>query len=620
MTWRLIMIILFAAASGSQAGPPNVPAPWTAKVDPRVLDSIEASPTGTADFLVLLHDDADLRGAGKLRDKANKGHFVYTKLLEAAARSQKPMIAELEKLGVEYQAFWIVNMIRVRGDRHTLQKLAQRTDVARIAGNFSARVTLPAPEEANRPLAITGIEASIGKIRATNVWALGFTGQGVTVAGQDTGYQWNHPAIVNQYRGVSGSITNHHYNWHDAIYSNDVHNTGTNPCGYNIPIPCDDESHGTHTMGTIVGYDGGTNMIGVAPGAKWIGCRNMEHGWGTPATYAECFQWFIAPTDLTGQNPDPSLAPDVINNSWGCPTIEGCTDVNILKTIVENVRAAGIVVVVSAGNDGSACGTVKDPAAIYEASFSVGATDINDNIANFSSRGPVTVDGSNRLKPNVSAPGVSIYSCVPINSYGTKSGTSMAGPHVAGVVALVISAHPTLRGQVDKIERLLEQTCLPRTSAQTCGGISGSDIPNNTYGYGRVDALAALALDDTDGDGMPDWWEITEQFDKNANTDAALDADGDGATNLHEYLAGTDPHDPGHVLRVTSVLPQGDGLTISFSTVSSKAYRVESAPVLNTNVWNVITNNVAGTGFEVEITSPGTLTGTQLFYRVRLLP
>jgi subtilisin family serine protease len=620
MTRHLVIIVLFTAASGSLAGPPNVPAPWTTKVDPRILDSIEASPDGSADFLVLLQDQADIRGAGKLRDKTNKGHFVYTKLLEAVARSQKPMIAELEKLGVEYQAFWIINMIRVRGNRHTLQKLAERTDVARIAGNFSTRVTLPAPVETNGPLAITGVEASIGKIRATNVWALGFTGQGVTVAGQDTGYQWNHPALFGKYRGYDGSTTNHNYNWHDAIHTNDVHNSGTNPCGYSLLVPCDDHSHGTHTMGTMVGDDGGSNQIGVAPGARWIGCRNMERGWGTPATYAECFQWFLAPTDLAGNNPDPSLAPDVINNSWACPASEGCTDVNVHKSIIETLQTAGIVVVVSAGNSGSGCSSVNDPPAIYDASFSVGATDINDNIASFSSRGPVTVDGSNRLKPNVSAPGVSIRSSAPGNTYITTSGTSMAGPHVAGVVALILSAHPTLRGQVDKIERLIEQTCVPRTSGQTCGGVSGSEIPNNTYGYGRVDALAALALDDTDGDGMPDWWEITEQFDKNNSSDAALDADGDGATNLQEYMAGTDPHDPEQVLRVTSVLPQGDGLAISFSTVSGKAYRVESAPVLNTNDWNVITNNVTGTGFEVQIAAPGALTGTQLFYRVRLLP
>jgi subtilisin family serine protease len=325
------------------------------------------------------------------------------------------------------------------------------------------------------------------------VWALGYTGQGVVVGGQDTGYQWNHPALINHYRGWDGTNANHNYNWHDAIHGLNPHNTGNNPCGYNLTAPCDDNSHGTHTMGTMVGDDGAGNQIGMAPGAKWIGCRNMERGWGTPATYTECFQWFVAPTDLNGQNPDPSKAPDVINDSWYCPPAEGCADPLILQSVVENVRAAGIVVVFAAGNSGSGCSSINAPGAMYDASFTVGATDSGDNIAGFSSRGPVTVDGSNRLKPNVSAPGVNIRSSVPVNSYASGwSGTSMAGPHVVGLVALLLSAHPELRGQVDTIEHIIESSAVPRTDSQSCGDIPGTDVPNNTYGWGRVDALAAL--------------------------------------------------------------------------------------------------------------------------------
>ena len=248
-------------------------------------------------------------------------------------------------------------------------------------------------------------------------------------------------------------------------------------------------------MGTMIGDDGGSNQIGVAPDARWIGCRNMDEGNGTPSTYADCFQFFLAPTDLAGNNPDPLRAPHVINNSWGCPTSEGCIDPAVLQTLVENVKAAGILVVVSAGNSGtSGCGTVNTPAAIYEASFSVGNTNSSDNMVASSSRGPVTVDGSNRIKPNVTAPGQSIRSSLRTGGYGFKTGTSMSGPHVAGAAALLMSADPSLKRDPERIEDLLEQTAAPVNSTQTCGGIPTTTIPNPVFGHGRIDVAAALTL------------------------------------------------------------------------------------------------------------------------------
>jgi len=248
-------------------------------------------------------------------------------------------------------------------------------------------------------------------------------------------------------------------------------------------------------MGIMVGDDGAGHRIGVAPGARWIGCRNMDNqGVGSPETYSECYQWFIAPTDLSGLNPRPDLAPDVINNSWACTTGEGCTDPEVLLTVVNNVRAAGILTVHSAGNSGPGCESIDEPATIYEASFSVGATDDTDTIAGFSSRGPVTVDHSNRMKPNVSAPGVHVHSSLRGTGYGFMSGTSMAAPHVAGLAALLISLNPSLRGQVDTLENLIEGSSaagVTVVSVEDCGGILSTGIPNNTFGWGRVDALAA---------------------------------------------------------------------------------------------------------------------------------
>jgi hypothetical protein len=311
----------------------------------------------------------------------------------------------------------------------------------------------------------------------------------MVIGNQDTGMRWTHNAIKGKYRGWNGVTADHNFNWHDSIH------TGGGSCGANSAFPCDDQGHGTHTTGTTSGDDGSGNQIGVAPGAKWIGCRNMDQGNGTPATYSECFQFFIAPTDLNGNNPNPALRPHVMNNSWGCPVSEGCTTRAELETVVNNSQAAGIFVVVSAGNSGPNCSTVSDPPAIYDASFSVGAFDINNTMASFSSRGPSTFYTPNILKPNISAPGVTVRSCTRTSdtSFGNMSGTSMAGPHVVGVVALLWSARPALVRNIAATKAVLQSTANPSVTvtAQTCGGTPSTQIPNNSFGYGRVDALAA---------------------------------------------------------------------------------------------------------------------------------
>lgn len=455
---------------------------WQIKVDPWVLAQAQK---GETDFILFLNQQADLSAAATMSTKNEKAWYVYQQLTAVAKRSQTALIQTLRNRGWKYQPYWVANMILVHGDSTALQYLASRSDVSHIYANPMVKQDLPQPLNPSGILATEGLEWNIAKVNANLVWDYGFRGQGAVIAGQDTGYDWEHPALKNAYRGWNGSRAEHDYNWHDAIH------VSNSRCPGDSPIPCDDYGHGTHTMGTMVGEDG-VNQIGMAPAAKWIGCRNMNFGVGSPATYTECFQFFLAPTKLDGSDPLPDLAPDVINNSWSCPVSEGCSDPNVLHTVVENVRAAGILTIQSAGNNGPNCSSITDPAGIYQASFTVGATDSADVIAPFSNRGPVTVDGSNRTKPDISAPGVGIRSSLPHNGYGTMSGTSMAAPHVAGLAVLLISADPTLQGDPDRIQNVIESGAIPRTTTQSCGSISGTSIPNNTYGYGRIDALASL--------------------------------------------------------------------------------------------------------------------------------
>jgi serine protease AprX len=482
--------VLPALAFAFLAAPAAMAAKPEDKITPWVLEKTASG--ATAEFIVVLVPQADLAPARVLPTKAAKGRFVRDALWSTAQGSQGPLLAELQARGVEHRAFYVINAVWVKGDRALVLALAARPDVARIEGNPVIRNVLPQPEApANE--APNVVEPGISYVRAPQVWALGFTGQGVVVGGQDTGYRWTHQALKPHYRGWNGIVANHDYNWHDSIH------TGGGICGANSPVPCDDFFHGSHTMGTAIGLDsdnGGVNQIGMAPGAKRIGCRNMDQGNGTPATYLECFQFLLAPYPVNG-NPgqgDPALAPDVTVNSWGCPPSEGCSP-NSLLAAVQAQRAAGIITEMSAGNSGSGCSTVSDPAAIYDESYTTGAlTTGTDNLAGFSSRGPVTVDGSNRVKPDIVAPGTSTRSCSNSSdtAYTTASGTSMAGPHVAGAVALLLSAVPSLSGNPDAIEQRLNNTAF-RLSTALCSSTAGV-YPNNLFGNGRLDILNAVTV------------------------------------------------------------------------------------------------------------------------------
>jgi len=504
LLWGGLLPSLGSSAQGLQMQSPTVGlTDWQQKVDPDVLSKATAGPT---EFLIYMREQADLSGAARLGSKAEKGRHVHERLTATANATQSNVKQTLVQLGAEHQAFWVTNAVWAKGGLAVVQAVASLPEVASILPSGSNPLKLPpqelslsstnaaqSPGIAAAAAADLNPEANLTQINADDVWALGYLGQGVVVASADTGVSWQHAALKNKYRGWNGSDANHNYNWHDAIHAPNVF------CPGDSPEPCDDDEllgggHGSHTTGTMVGDDGADNRIGMAPDAKWVACRNLNSGVGAIPTYMECMQWFIAPTNIANEMPDPSKAPDVINNSWGC--VEGCPQ-PALQDVLRASRAAGIFYAVSAGNDGSNCNTLQFPLARYPESFTVGATDHRtDLVASFSSRGPVIGDpdfpGQMLLKPNISAPGVRVRSAQRDGSYALLSGTSMAGPHVAGLVALVLSSNPNLSGKVGRVEDIIEQTAVRRTTTQGCGGDSSSSVPNNVYGFGRIDALAAV--------------------------------------------------------------------------------------------------------------------------------
>ncbi len=452
-------------------------------------------------YLIIMAEQADLSAAYSIPERETRLQYVYDTLVETADRTQSPVRAELERSGQAYRPYYLINMIRVEGPVLSPQRFERLPGVAQVLHNPNVRqyryhIELPSYGPAPTPPA--GLQDNLAAIHADGAWALDVTGVGIVVAGQDTGYDWEHPALLRQYRGWNGATASHAYNWHDAWGDFD--------------IPTDADGHGTHTMGTVLGDDGDRNRTGVAPDAQWIGCRNMRRGLGNPGAYAECMEFFLAPYPPGGdpfRDGDVRYAPHLTTNSWGCPEIEGCQP-DTLEAGVEALRAAGIMSVVAAGNEGPSCETASTAPSHYDAAFTVGAVySYGDyGITGFSSRGPA----GDLLKPDIVAPGYNVRSSVPGDTYATAPGTSMATPHVAGLVALLWSANPALIGDIDVTEALIRQTatpkplstvCTPEQATQTdplglsentpicgCGNVTGT--PNNVYGYGLINAEAAV--------------------------------------------------------------------------------------------------------------------------------
>jgi serine protease AprX len=415
-------------------------------------------------------------------DHDSRGRFVLSELMRTTEITQKPLIQILKRRNLKYKAYYIVNVIAVWNvPKEVIVEIASRDDVDEIHLNAPIKIDLERSTDVYRYKVANETQWNVQWINTTYLWDKGFTGNGFVVANSDTGVDFTHPALFPNYRGNLGNgRVDHNYNWYDGVrsgYCGDY-------CRCASPEPCDDEQHGTHTMGTTAGQEG----YGVAKGAKWIACRSIAGFAVNIDAFLNCFQFFLAPHDLNGKNPRPELRPHSTGHSYGCRFGDEICRWRAWKAAIDALHAAGVMVVASAGNNGPGCSTVVGTPGMLEEAFTVGALEFKSNtIAEYSSRGPVIADKSNRRKPDVVAPGSSVMSTVPGGRYTRMSGTSMSCPAVNGAIVLLWNAVPKLARNIPLTKKILESTALHQENTLCFP----SKLPNHVYGWGTINLRKA---------------------------------------------------------------------------------------------------------------------------------
>jgi len=445
-----------AARGSAVAAPPAPSAPVTSralsapagKIAAQVETRLAAIRTGEmTTVIVTLNDQAELRripGASRAARQRGVIQALQAKA-EASQRQIQALLAVRKAHGKVGQVtpFWVFNGLAVTATEDVIRELAARADVVRIT-----------PDEI--PIAPTGaegtIESNVSVVNAPALWNLGVSGQGVVVASMDSGVDVSHPDLSERWRGGANS-------WFD-------------PYGEHPDTPTDMSGHGTRTTGAMVGGDAGGTSIGVAPGAQWIGVKILDDQGGATATAIhQGFEWLLDPDG----DPETADAPQVVNNSWTL-AYPGCD--LAFELDLQSLRAASILPVFAAGNGGPGPETSYSPANNPSA-FAVGATDDADAIYAYSSRGPSNCGEVETIFPELVAPGVDIHTADLHGFYADATGTSLAAPHVAGGLALLLSAYPDL-------------TDTQFHDALTNTGVDlGVPGPDNDFGYGRLDLLAA---------------------------------------------------------------------------------------------------------------------------------
>ena len=396
--------------------------------------------------------------------RSERGAMIQA-LRQRSVKAQQRTRHLLTEAGVSSRELWMINALALEASPQLIARLAALPEVGEV--RLDRMVRLPARPAAE---AVSGVRPAadiwnLEAIDAPALWSRGLTGAGVVVASVDSGVDLAHADLAAGWRGGSNS-------WFD-------------PNGQHV-TPFDADGHGTGTLGVILGRSSGS---GVAPGASWIAVKIFDDaGMAFNSRIHQGFQWLLDPDG----NPATDDAPDIVNNSWGFEEDSGLCDqaAREFQADVQALKAAGIAVVFAAGNTGltgPAEGSSVSPGN-YPESLAVGAVNASLQVPVFSARGPSACDG--RIYPDLVAPGVTIQApdltaggLFP-NALQTVSGTSFAAPHLAGVMALLLSdpARPA--------PSLLElETALKRSATDL--GPSGAD---NAYGAGLINALAAFNM------------------------------------------------------------------------------------------------------------------------------
>lgn len=404
-------------------------------------------------------------------------HQILVEELQNFARAnQAGFIDELETAKrrgdvASYEAYWITNALQIEATSSYIETLRNRADIAAVIEDLPLQSLYYPTSVATATLLEHGVTPGLRAIHADSMWALGYTGTGSLIASFDTGVNPEHPALHDSYHGNNGYSAA--ASWFDPVYRQAYPH-------WNRSLPSG--AHGTTTMGVMVGKDDSSgDTVGVAFGAQWISAMVVDI---PRANYLEAFQWVADPDG------DPNTVddvPDVLNNSWGFSQNNiGCLD--IFWEPIDNVEAAGCVVVFSCGNSGPWPMTLRNPgnrASTPYNTFSVGAVSATnvDSIWIPSSRGPSDCDEVS-IKPEVVAPGYQVLTTNAdlVYPYVNVAGTSFSAPHVAGAVALLRQYNPN--APVDSIKSALMRSATDK-------GDAGED---NTFGWGLINIPAAMRL------------------------------------------------------------------------------------------------------------------------------